>query len=137
MDKFNIYEHNNTVKGKFQIRISNLFESAHYLYNYYPDGRDEELHGHSWEAELFIESDSLINGISVDFLEIRQNFDSLIKSLDHICINEFKPFDKINPTAENIAFFIYEQIKIFVPEHARIIESRVWEGPKNWASYKR
>ena len=122
--------------GHYQIRISGIFESAHYLYKYYPDGSDEELHGHSWEAELFIDSSTLINGISVDFLEIRKQFDQLILDLDHICINTYTPFDTENPTAENIAYFIYSKIIPFVPEYAKITESRVWEGPKNWASFK-
>ncbi len=119
----------------YQIRIHGLFESAHYLYDYYPDGSDEELHGHTWEAEVFINSSQLKNGISVDFLDVRKVFDELMLELDHVCLNEVKPFDKENPTAENLAAFIYERIKDAIPAPALAHEVRVWEGPKNHASY--
>ena len=64
----------------YEIRIHGIFESAHYLYSYYPDGSDEELHGHTWEAEVFAKSANLKNGISVDFLELRKTFDQIHKS---------------------------------------------------------
>lgn len=120
---------------KYRIRIHGIFESAHYLYNYYPDGSDEELHGHTWEAEVFLDSHRLNNGISVDFLDIRKAFDQLMIDLDHVCLNEIEPFDKVNPTAENLANYIYQHIKGEIAQGAICHEVRVWEGPKNYASY--
>ena len=121
---------------KYQIRIHGIFESAHYLYNYYPDGSDEELHGHTWEAEVFISTNKkLQNGISVDFLDARKKFDELILNLDHVCLNELSYFKENNPTAENIAFYIFKNLKNSIPKNSFISENRVWEGPKNYASY--
>ena len=120
---------------KYQIRIHGIFESAHYLYEYYPDGRDEELHGHTWEAELFVESTTLKKGISVDFLEIRQVFDQLMEDLDHILLNDMEEFKAENPTAEHLARYIFMKCRNIVREPSRISEIKVWEGPKNYASY--
>lgn len=120
---------------KYRIRIHGIFESAHYLYEYYPDGSDEEMHGHTWEAELFLDSTVLKNGISVDFLDIRRSFDSLVNDLDHVLLNEVGPFAKENPTAENLAHYIYKTLKDDIPTGAHCYEVRVWEGPKNYASY--
>lgn len=121
--------------GHYRIRIHDIFESAHYLYKYYKDGSDEELHGHTFEAELFIDSPELHNGISVDFLEIRKNFETLCKKLDHTLLNEIDPFSKQNPTAENLARFFYDELRQYVPAVARISEIRIWEGPQNHASF--
>ena len=121
--------------ASYQIRVHGIFESAHFLYSYYPDGNDEELHGHTWEAEVFVKSMTLNNGISVDFLELRRDFDSLMNDLDHILINEHPAFKGVNPTAENIALHIHEKLSNSIPEDAFISEVRVWEGPKNYASY--
>ena len=120
---------------RYQIRVHGIFESAHFLYNYYPDGRDEELHGHTWEAEVFAANNTLSNGISVDFLKLRSSFDILIENLDHTLINEHPDFEGINPTAENIAYYVYNKLKKTVPKNAVISEVRIWEGPKNYASY--
>ena len=122
-------------EGAYQIRVHGIFESAHYLYNYYPDGSDEELHGHTWEAEVFVKMNEIKNGISVDFLGVRKRFDSIINDLDHISLNDFKPLKKVNPTAENIARYIYYELKESICQNASISEVRVWEGPKNYASF--
>ena len=119
----------------YQIRVHGIFESAHFLYDYYPDGTDEELHGHTWEAEVFVKNGTLKNGISVDFLELRKHFESLMGDLDHTCLNDHPDFKGVNPTAENIAKYIYTQLKPSLSKPAFISEVRVWEGPKNYASY--
>ena len=119
----------------YQIRIHGIFESAHYLYDYHGEGKNEALHGHTFEVELFINSYKLKNGISVDFLKVREKFDSLMLDLDHICLNKIIPFSEINPTAENIGKYIYNTLKEFLLTGAYIHEVRVWEGPKNFASY--
>ena len=122
-------------EGLYQIRIQGIFESAHYLYGYYPDGSDEELHGHTWEVEVFIKTKNIKNGISTDFLDIRKKFDAIVKDLDHVCLNGSAPFKEVNPTAENIARFICFELKDSVKNNALISEVRVWEGPKNYASF--
>ena len=122
-------------EGAYQIRVHGIFESAHYLYNYYPDGSDEELHGHTWEAEVFVGTNEIKDGISIDFLEIRKKFDSIIDGLDHTSLNDLKPLKKVNPTAENIARYIYYALKDSIHQNASIFEVRVWEGPRNYASF--
>ncbi len=119
--------------GKYRIRIHGIFESAHYLYDYHGPGENEVLHGHSFEAEVFIESTRLENGISVDFLPVQKKFDLLMDELDHKCLNTLEAFREINPTSENLARYIYERLKDV--SGGRIAEVRVWEGPKHYASF--
>ncbi|MCB1177874.1 MAG: 6-carboxytetrahydropterin synthase [Leptospiraceae bacterium] len=126
-------------KGKFYIRISGKFESAHYLYNYYPDGSDEEIHGHSWIVEVFLSSKENIreDGISFDFLTVRQKLDKLVTSIDHILINNHKDFQKVNPTSENIARWFYFGIKEEVKnQHGKVEKIVVHEGPENFAYFE-
>jgi 6-pyruvoyl-tetrahydropterin synthase len=58
-----------------------------------------------------------------------------MNDLDHICLNVRPPFLETNPTAENIAEYIFDCIKVYVHEDARITQVKVWEGPKNYASF--
>lgn len=120
---------------KYEIGIRGAFESAHYLYDYHGPGKNEKLHGHSYRAEIYVGSNELQNGISVDFLDVRKEFDLLIKELDHVCINTLDAFKEKNPTAENLAEYFFEKIKDHIPENARITRVQVWEGPENHATY--
>ncbi|MDH5716411.1 MAG: 6-carboxytetrahydropterin synthase [Spirochaetia bacterium] len=120
---------------KFAVRVEGGFESAHFLYNYYPNGDNEELHGHSFKVELFCASKTIKNGISVDFIFIKKLLDEVVIKLDHKCLNNLSAFQNINPTAENIAIYIETQIKEKLPENTKITEIIVWEGPVHHISY--
>ena len=63
------------------------------------------LHGHNWIITVTCQSETLnANGMVEDFTAIKE----LVQSrLDHANLNEVVPF---NPTAENIARWICEQI---------------------------
>lgn len=122
-------------KFKYEIQIDGMFESAHYLYDYYGPGKNEPLHGHTYQVELFIGSNKLHNGISIDFVEVRKEFEKLMLQLDHICLNAHPPFTEKNPTAENIAEFVFSYTKDYIQADARITQVKVWEGPKNCASF--
>jgi 6-pyruvoyltetrahydropterin/6-carboxytetrahydropterin synthase len=126
-------------KGKFYIRIQGRFESAHYLYDYYPDGSDEEIHGHSWIVEVFLSSQENIDkkGISFDFLTVRQKLDSMVKSIDHILINHHSDFQGINPTSENIARWFFTGIKEEVQKQkGKVKKIVIHEGPDNFAFFE-
>ena len=120
---------------RYEIRIHGIFESAHYLYDYHGPGENEALHGHTFEAEVFLSSQELHNGISIDFLEIREIFQKLLDELDHKCLNTIKPFNSTNPTSENIARHFYDKLIVHLEKGQYITQVKIWEGPSNYASY--
>lgn len=127
------------VQGKFYVRIEGRFESAHYLYNYFPDGSDEPIHGHSWKVEVSLASRSNIgvDGISYDFLRARNRLNELVHSIDHILINEHPEFKGINPTSENVARWFFNGLKDEVEQSGGIIKLIViHEGPENLAFFE-
>jgi 6-pyruvoyltetrahydropterin/6-carboxytetrahydropterin synthase len=51
-----------------------------------------------------------------------------MKTLDHKFLNEISPFDKTNPTAENIATYIFNEMKIFETDDIKVHEVEIWES---------
>jgi len=127
------------IPGEFFIRIEGSFESAHYLYSYFPDGSDEPIHGHSWQVELFIAAKNAgcsDNGISFDFLDLKIELYQCLEKIDHCLINQLEDFKNVNPTAENIARWFYNKLLSVADKKKGVIkEIRVHEGPHAYASF--
>lgn len=70
-----------------------------------------------------------------DFTLLKKHLKEVAELYDHTNLNETPPFDKINPTAENIARIVYKTIKGKVPQHILLEKVLVWESPECWASY--
>ncbi|MCB1158698.1 MAG: 6-carboxytetrahydropterin synthase [Leptospiraceae bacterium] len=127
------------LQGKFYIRIEDKFESSHYLYNYFPDGSDEPIHGHSWKIEVYISGKSGIkaDGICFDFLTAKKKLKELSEAMDHRLINEHPDFKGINPTSENIARWFYYYLQHEVEkENGKIKKIVIHEGPENLAFFE-
>ncbi|GBF51034.1 6-pyruvoyl-tetrahydropterin synthase [Leptospira ryugenii] len=125
--------------GNFYIRIEGRFESAHFLYDYFPDGSDEPIHGHSWKVEVFLTGDGSLrkDSISYDFLTAKTRLQELVHSIDHILINEHKDFQGVNPTSENVARWFYAGLKgEVIKTGGKILRIVIYEGPENLAFFE-
>ncbi len=120
----------------FELTISVNFEAAHYIKDY--PGKCNRLHGHNWKVEVNVygtELDEL--GMLTDFRELKISVNKIMMNLDHYCLNEIEPFCKINPTAENIAKYIYDELLATREFDGRVkLRSiRIWESATSAATY--
>jgi 6-pyruvoyltetrahydropterin/6-carboxytetrahydropterin synthase len=95
------------------------------------------VHGHNWKVEVFVKSKELNDiGLAIDFKDLKKITKNILSELDHKNLNEIPPFDKINPSSENIARFLFNRIKkeIKVPS-VTVSKISVWESHNSVASY--
>ena len=124
----------------FEVNVEAVFPAAHALRNYY--GKTEPIHGHNWKMRVTIEGPELDSrGLLVDFIGLKKSIARVLGRLDHQFLNEVSPFDVINPSAENVARFICEDLSQDLPglqpeTTVRIARVEVWEMDQCSAVYK-
>ena len=117
----------------YEISVEQHFDAAHFLRGY--QGKCEAVHGHRFRVVAKIQSAVLNDiGIAYDFTELKRHLGGILARYDHTCINDIPPFDVINPSSENIASVIYDELKAkLAGQQISCIE--VWESPESRVSY--
>ncbi len=119
----------------YQISVEQHFDAAHFLRGY--QGKCEALHGHRFRVVVKITASEVNDiGIAYDFVELKQYLKDILAKFDHTCLNDVAPFDKINPSSENIAVTVYHELQ---PKLAGTLVSlscvEVWESPQTGVIY--
>ncbi len=119
----------------YYLSVEKHFDAAHFLRGY--RGKCEAMHGHRFNVVVSIKSSSLNEiGIAYDFTELKQHLGDVISRFDHTCLNDIAPFDRINPSSENLATLIYNELQpklAGAPVSLSAVE--VWESPQSRVSY--
>ena len=113
------------------LRVKRTFAAAHSLPYY--DGPCRRLHGHTWFVEVFIRvaelrTEGRCAGMACDFADVKRDIETVLDELDHHNVNDVIS----NPTAENIASWIYGRVRASYPDVEKVV---VWEGPDAGVEY--
>ncbi len=121
---------------RYTLKVSAQFAAAHQLRDY--PGACSRLHGHNWRLDVEVTASRLDElGMVVDFRRIRQEAREVVERLDHRFLNEIPPFDEINPTAENIAAYLYRELDARLRTDGRRLESvTLWETENACVRYR-
>lgn len=107
------------------------FEAAHRLPKVPATHKCHRMHGHSYRVELQLEGPiNAETGFVIDFFDVEKVFGPLLQTLDHHTLNEIPGLE--NPTAENIAIWIWDKTKPLLPQISSV---KVFETPSCWAEY--
>jgi len=119
----------------YRAYVRRHFDAAHALRGY--QGRCENLHGHRYEVVVCVERQELNEiGLAFDFTELKRELDRVLDRFDHTNLCETPPFDRTNPSAENIARVVYEALQETLPE-LDLLFVQAYESPDAWAEYRR
>jgi len=112
----------------FSVVVETHFWSSHRLT--LPSGAKEPLHRHNWAVTAQVASSRLNDtGLVMDFRRLRQLIRDIVAELDNEDLRKLEFFRRNNPSAENVAKFIYEELKPKLPEGVRLDRVRVVEEP--------
>jgi len=121
---------------KYALTVRSSFSAAHRLREY--EGNCERLHGHNWQVEITVESEELDSrGMALDFRVMKSALGEILSHMDHKCLNEVPPFDDRNPSSENIARHIFDEMEGKIAPPVRLSRVTVWESEDAWAEYCR
>jgi len=119
----------------FEVSIEKTIACAHRLFGYC--GPCEQLHGHNYRIMITYQGETVDQfGMLVDFADIKVAFNEVLSRLDHTYLNELEPFKELSPSAENIAWYVYQQMKANPFDRAKLTNVTVYETPTQMASYR-
>jgi 6-pyruvoyltetrahydropterin/6-carboxytetrahydropterin synthase len=116
----------------FEILVEDKFDAAHCLRGY--PGNCEKLHGHTYRAQVLLRTEGTDSiGMAIDFRSAKGELRDVVGYLDHSYLNELPEFSASNPSAENLARYIYAKMS---EKFARLVHKvTVWETDTSAASY--
>ncbi len=119
----------------YEVVITQPFVAAHRLKLY--DGSLEPLHGHNWKMEVRLQGKDLDSiEVLIDFLEVKAKVQEVLKGLDYTYLNENIKLEGHNPSAEVVAFWLFQKLKASIQHPvAKLSKVTVWETEDCAASY--
>jgi 6-pyruvoyltetrahydropterin/6-carboxytetrahydropterin synthase len=119
----------------YTVTIETEFSAAHIIRGY--NGPCSRLHGHNWKVTVEAKTEVLDTlGMSVDFYVLQKKTEEITAKFDHRDINSIPPFDKeLNPTSENIARYIYDELKKLLPPRVKLSFVAIGETGQYTAKY--
>jgi 6-pyruvoyltetrahydropterin/6-carboxytetrahydropterin synthase len=122
----------------YEVTVEDSFAAGHYLRNY--KGKCENPHGHNYKVRITLRGAELDKaGLLLDFKDLKEVMKHVIDRLDHQMLNEIEPFTVLNPSAENLAKYFYDQASIRLTSLTRgrvaVREVTIWETDSTTARY--
>jgi len=122
----------------YEVTVEDSFAAGHYLRHY--KGKCENPHGHNYKVRVTLAGEVLDRaGLLVDFKDLRDVMKQVIERLDHQMINDLEPFTTLNPSAENLAKYFYDEtnskLRRETNERVRVKDVTIWETDETTARY--
>jgi len=117
-----------------ELRKTFQFEAAHLLPHLPASHKCRRLHGHSFKVEVAVEGECDPRlGWVIDYADIAEAFRPIWERIDHNYLNDVEGLE--NPTSENVALWIWSQLKPRLPLLSEIVVAEtctarcVYRGP--------
>jgi 6-pyruvoyltetrahydropterin/6-carboxytetrahydropterin synthase len=120
----------------FTVSIETQFRASHQLI--LPDGSKEPLHQHDWVVTAKVCSDKLDDvGLVMDFRQLKAMVNEITSGFDNIRLDSIDYFQQHNPSAENVAKYIFEKLEPKLPSGVKLRSIKVVEEPGCFAKFSK
>jgi 6-pyruvoyltetrahydropterin/6-carboxytetrahydropterin synthase len=122
----------------YEVTVEADFSSGHYLRNY--KGKCENPHGHNYKVRVTLAGATLDEaGLLLDFKLLKQVLRPIVDRIDHQMLNDLEPFTVLNPSAENLAKYFYDETNVRLSSvtngRVRVKDVTVFETDTTTARY--
>src|SRR3974377_1260987 len=122
----------------FEVSVEQTFAAGHSLREY--KGKCENVHGHNYRVRVTVSGREVNRiGLIVDFVDLKSLVRAVVERLDHRFINDLEPFTVINPSAENLAKYFYDEsnarLRQVTNGRVRVKDVTVFETDATTAKY--
>jgi len=122
----------------YEVTVEAHFSSGHFLREYY--GKCENPHGHNYRVLVTLAGAELeSNGLLLDFKILKDILKPVVEYLDHHMINDLPPFDVVNPSAENMAKYFFDETNVRLKDitsgRVKVKSSTIFETNTSQATY--
>jgi len=122
----------------FEISVEDSFAAGHALRGY--RGKCENPHGHNYKVRITVSGEQLDSvGLLLDFKDLKQAMNQIVDRLDHQMLNDIEPFRQLNPSAENMAKYFYDETSRRLLQatdgRVKVKQVKVWETDTTTATY--
>ena len=122
----------------FELCVDSSFSAGHALRGY--QGKCENPHGHNYKIRVTLAGAELDKaGLLLDFKDLKDVMKHAIDRLDHQMINDVEPFTVLNPSAENLAKYFYDETNTSLSKvtsgRVRVKDVTVFETDTTTARY--
>jgi len=122
----------------YEVTVQDTFAAGHYLRNY--KGKCENPHGHNYRVRVTLQGKELDKaGLLLDFKDLKSVMKNTVDYLDHKIINDIEPFTTVNPSAENLAKYFYDQtnqnLNSVTDGRVTVKQVTIWETDTSIATY--
>jgi 6-pyruvoyltetrahydropterin/6-carboxytetrahydropterin synthase len=122
----------------FEVSVEDTFAAGHALRGY--RGKCENPHGHNYKVCITVAGEELdAIGLLFDFKDLKAAMGQVVERFDHQYLNDLEPFQRLNPSAENMAKYFYDEVGKLLKQQTngrvRVKEVRIWETDTTTATY--
>jgi 6-pyruvoyltetrahydropterin/6-carboxytetrahydropterin synthase len=115
-------------RAMFTISVETHFKASHQIR--LRNGSKESSHFHDWVVAVDVGSDMLNKmDVVMNFQKLKQMLDSIVAEFDNASLNDVRYFQQNNPSAENVAKYIFEKLESKLPVSVRLESVKVIEEP--------
>ncbi len=119
----------------YELKVVTKFAAAHRLTMV--GAKCENMHGHNWKIEVYVTGEKTDNaGVLIDFGVVKKHVREIMHMLDHKYLNELEYFKESQPSSENIAYFVADELGKRIDNQAvRVSRVTAWESDDAGATY--